>query len=395
MPRRHAGSCNKGNELDLYEFQGKQYFARYGIPVPRGAVAASLPEALAAAREIGFPLVVKAQVLVGGRAKAGGIKVVVDDEELKREVARILGMDIRGHRVERVWLEEASDIHAEYYASFTLDRGRKTHLGMLSREGGVEIEMVAAENPAAIARIYVNPLEGLSEVAAHEWVLAAGLNGAYTEQIVQLLQALYRCYQEGDAALAEINPLIVNGTGEVIALDAKVTLDAAAAYRHEEWVEFGEIPLADPRDRLAQEYGLQYVGLSGSVGIIANGAGLAMSTVDIVHQVGGAAANFLDIGGGANAQRMADALSLINQDNGVRVIFINIFGGITRCDEIARGILQALAEVRIRSPLVVRLDGTNAAEGRAILAASSSEQLDSQPDMLGAAQYAVALAAAG
>ena len=378
--------------MDLLEYQGKQYFARYGIPVPRGAVAASVEEALAAAGQIGYPLVVKAQVLVGGRGKAGGIQLVADDAELKRAAARILGMEIRGHRVDHLWLEAASDIRAEYYASFTLDRSRKTHLGMLSREGGVEIETVAAENPAAIARIHVNPLTGLSEENAREWVEAAGLAGAVSEQLVAVLRALYRCYHEGDAQLAEINPLVVTGSGEVIALDAKVTLDAAAAYRHEEWAEFGEIPLADPRDQLAREYGLQYVGLAGSVGIIANGAGLAMSTVDIVHQVGGAAANFLDIGGGANARRMADALSLINQDEGVRVIFINIFGGITRCDEIANGILQALAEVEMRSPLVVRLDGTNATEGRAILAASPSERLVSRPDMLGAAQTAVELA---
>ena len=379
--------------MDLYEFQGKRYLAQYGISIPRGALAASLPEALVASREIGFPIVVKAQVLVGGRGKAGGIKVCNDVDELRREVEQILGMDIRGHRVERVWLEEASDILAEYYASFTLDRGRKLHLGMLSGQGGVEIETVAAENPKAIARIYVNPVEGLGEEVARDWVRAAGLNGAQTDQLVQALLALYRCYLEGDASLAEINPLIVNRSGEVVALDAKVTLDPSAAYRHEEWECFGGITIADPRERLAKQYGLQYVGLSGSVGIIANGAGLAMSTVDIVHQVGGAAANFLDIGGGANAQRMADALSLINQDEGVRVIFINIFGGITRCDEIARGILQALTEVRIRSPLVVRLDGTNVAEGRAILAASTGEQLNSQSDMLGAAKHAVALAA--
>lgn len=379
--------------MDLYEFQGKRYLAQYGISIPRGALAASLAEALAASEEIGFPIVVKAQVLVGGRGKAGGIKVCNDADELRREVERILGMDIRGHRVERVWLEEASDILAEYYASFTLDRGRKLHLGMLSGQGGVEIETVAAENPEAIARIHVNPVEGLGEEVARDWVRSARLNGAQTDQLVQVLLALYRCYLEGDASLAEINPLIVNRSGEVVALDAKVTLDPSAAYRHEEWADFGEIAIADPRERLAKEYGLQYVGLSGSVGIIANGAGLAMSTVDIVHQVGGSAANFLDIGGGANAQRMADALSLINQDEGVRVIFINIFGGITRCDEIARGILQALAEVRIRSPLVVRLDGTNAAEGRAILAASTHEQLNSQSNMLGAAKHAVALAA--
>ncbi len=380
--------------MDLLEYQGKEYFAQFGIPTPRGALVVNPKQALAAAGRLGYPLVVKAQVLVGGRGKAGGIQLVADEPALEAAVERILGMEIRGHRVERLWLEEASDIRAEYYASFTLDRSRKLHLGMLSREGGVDIETVAAENPAAIARIHINPIQGLSEESARQWVLAANLDKGKTGDLVTTLRALYRCYREGDAALAEINPLIINHAGEVIALDAKVTLDAAAAYRHPEWENFVALPLADPRERLAQRYGLQYVGLSGNVGIIANGAGLAMSTVDIVHQVGGAAANFLDIGGGANAQRMADALNVISQDAGARVIFINIFGGITRCDEIALGILQSLEEVRIQAPLVVRLDGTNAKEGRAILATAASEKLRSCADMLSAARHAVLVAEA-
>ena len=380
--------------MDLYEYQGKQYLARFGIPIPNGMIAASVEEALKKSELIGFPLVIKAQVLVGGRGKAGGIKVCDDVAELERQATRILGMDIRGHTVEQVWLEEASEIQAEYYASFTLDRGRKLHLGMLSREGGVEIETVAAENPEAISRLYVNPVESLSIDVVRKWVHGAGLDGSATDSLVDVLLRLYHCYLEGDASLTEINPLIVNHDGKVIALDAKVTLDPSAAYRHAEWEEFSHNPIPDPRERLAKQFGLQYVGLSGNVGIIANGAGLAMSTVDIVHQVGGSAANFLDIGGGANAQRMADSLSVINQDEKVRVIFINIFGGITRCDEIAKGIIQAMKEVNLKSPLVVRLDGTNAKEGRIILSSQKEEQLNSEPDMFSAAKRAVAMAEA-
>lgn len=378
--------------MDLFEYQGKQVLAQFGIPVPRGVIATTVSEALEKSSQIGFPLVIKAQVLVGGRGKAGGIHLCHNAEELAREAERILGMDIRGHIVERIWLEEASEIEEEYYASFTLDRGRKLHLGMLSQEGGIEIETVAAERPDAIARMHINPVVDLTQEAIEEWIEDAGLAGSATNSLITLLQNLYRCYLEGDATLVEINPLILNRAGKAIALDAKVTLDPSAAYRHPEWEEFGENPIPDPRERLAKQFGLQYVGLSGNVGIIANGAGLAMSTVDIVDQVGGSAANFLDIGGGANARRMADALSVILQDDKVRVVFINIFGGITRCDEIANGILQATRELAMNCPLVVRLDGTNAAEGRSILAGHSEEWLKSEADMLNAAKRAVHLA---
>ncbi|MCY4105601.1 MAG: ADP-forming succinate--CoA ligase subunit beta [Chloroflexi bacterium] len=378
--------------MDLFEYQGKHYLTQFGIPIPRGVLATTVSEALENSAQLGFPLVVKAQVLVGGRGKAGGIRLCHDAAELTREAERILGMDIRGHTVERIWLEEAAEIEAEYYVSFTLDRGRKQHLGMLSREGGVEIETVAAEDPAAIARLRINPVKDFTREAIAEWVDGAGLAGSATEALITFLQNLYRCYLEGDATLVEINPLILDRAGKAIALDAKVTLDPAASFRHPEWGEFSENPIPDPRERLAKQFGLQYVGLSGNVGIIANGAGLAMSTVDIVDQVGGSAANFLDIGGGANARRMADALSVIHQDEKVRVIFINIFGGITRCDEIAKGILQAMREVELRCPLVVRLDGTNAVEGRSILASHRQEWLKSESDMLNAAKRAVKLA---
>lgn len=378
--------------MDLFEYQGKLYFARYGIPVSPGGVADTVEDAVAQAERVGYPVVVKAQVQVGGRGKAGGIKLANNSAEVRTHAGNILGMDIRGHIVRRLWIEKASDIKAEYYASFTLDRSRKMHLGMLSSEGGVEIEVVAAQNPDAIAKIWVDPVAGLSEEAAREWVRAAKLAPEATDGAVDILLKLYRCYIDGDASLTEINPLILTPDGRVHALDAKVSLDDAAAFRHEEWEQFEGLEPLDDRERMAHEKGLQYVGLEGNVGIIANGAGLAMSTVDIVHQVGGKPANFLDIGGGADADQMADALTVINEDPNVRVIFINIFGGITRCDEVARGIIQAMERVALRSPIVVRLDGTNAQEGRALIEAHESDRLRMKPDMLVAAKAAVEIA---
>lgn len=379
--------------MDLFEYQGKQYFARYGIPVSPGDAADTVEDAVAIAERIGYPVVVKAQVQVGGRGKAGGIKLADDAEAVRLHADNILGMDIKGHVVRRLWIERASDIEEEYYASFTLDRSKKLHLGMLSAEGGVEIEAVPDDK---IAKVWVDPTVGLTEARTRDWVAAANLNPRAVEGVVSILQKLYTCYIEGDATLAEINPLILRPDGSVHALDAKVSLDDAAFYRHEEvWGDFQGLEPIDEREREATEKDLQYVGLGGTVGIIANGAGLAMSTVDIVTQVGGAAANFLDIGGGANADRMADALTVINNDPSVKAIFINIFGGITRGDEIANGIVQAMQRVELKAPLVVRLDGTNAAEGHAILDANQSDLLIKQPDMLSAARKAVEIAAGG
>jgi len=379
--------------VDLFEYQGKQYFARYGIPVSPGDAADTVEDAVAIAERIGYPVVVKAQVQVGGRGKAGGIKLADDAESVRLHADNILGMDIKGHVVRRLWIERASDIEEEYYASFTLDRSKKLHLGMLSAEGGVEIEAVPDDK---IAKVWVDPTVGLTEARTRDWVAAANLNPRAVEGVVSILQKLYTCYIEGDATLAEINPLILRPDGSVHALDAKVSLDDAAFYRHEEvWGDFQGLEPIDEREREATEKDLQYVGLGGTVGIIANGAGLAMSTVDIVTQVGGAAANFLDIGGGANADRMADALTVINNDPSVKAIFINIFGGITRGDEIANGIVQAMQRVELKAPLVVRLDGTNAAEGHAILDANQSDLLIKQPDMLSAARKAVEIAAGG
>lgn len=376
--------------MDLFEYQGKQYFARYGIPVPAGDVADTVDEAVAHAEKIGYPVVVKAQVQVGGRGKAGGIKLANNTDEVREHAGNILGMDIKDHIVHRLWIEAASNIKDEYYASFTLDRSKKLHMGMLSAKGGVDIEAVAEEDPKAIARIWVDPTTGLTEAAAREWVAAANLDPKATEGAVDILQKLYNCYIEGDATLTEINPLILTKDDQVVALDAKVSLDDAAGFRHDEvWTGFEGLESRDERERAAEEKGLQYVGLEGQVGIIANGAGLAMSTVDIVNQVGGKPANFLDIGGGANAEHMANALTVINDDENVKAIFINIFGGITRGDEVARGIIQAIGQVELSSPLIIRLDGTNAEEGRALLGEHESDTLIMKPDMLTAAKAAV------
>ena len=378
--------------MDLFEYQGKQLFARYGIAVSAGDVAFTPDEAVAVAERLGYPVVVKAQVLVGGRGKAGGVKLATSTEQVRLHSENILGLDIKGHVVGRLWIEKASDIAREYYASFTLDRAAKTHLGMLSAQGGIEIEQVAEEDPDAIARIHVDPVDGLSEEQCRAWVDAANLDPEARNGAVEILLKLWNAYTEADCDLVEVNPLILTEDGEVKALDAKVTLDDNAGFRHPDYAQYDEIQHRDERETAAHEKGLQYVGLDGSVGIIANGAGLAMSTVDVVSQVGGAPANFLDIGGGANADVMADALEVINHDPKVRAIFINIFGGITKGEEVANGIVQALDRVAIESPIVIRLDGTNADEGRAILQPHLSDRMQLQPTMLDAARTAVQLA---
>jgi succinyl-CoA synthetase beta subunit len=378
--------------VDLYEYQGKQYFARFGIPSSPGGIADTAEEAAEQAEQAGYPVVVKAQVKVGGRGKAGGIKLAGNPGDVRQAADAILGMDIKGHTVHRVWVEHASDIEKEYYASFTLDRPAKLHLGMLSAAGGVEIEEVAATNPEAIARLHVNPCDGLDEATARRWVDEAGLDEVARDGAAKLLVNLYHCFVEGDCDLAEINPLILTPDGAVHALDAKVTLDENAAFRHPEWELLAGTESEDPREKMAKEKGLNYIGLEGTVGIIANGAGLAMSTLDVVNQVGGAAANFLDIGGGANAAVMTAALEVINADPSVRSILVNIFGGITRVDDVATGVIEALSSVEIRSPIVLRLDGTNAEAGRALLAPHLSDRVLAEPTMLAAARRAVELA---
>ncbi|HNO46866.1 MAG TPA: ADP-forming succinate--CoA ligase subunit beta [Microthrixaceae bacterium] len=380
--------------MDLFEYQGKQFFATFDIPVSAGEAVSTVDDAVAVAERLNsYPVVIKAQVHVGGRGKAGGVKLATNADEVREHASNILGLDIKGHVVKIIWVEVASDIDEEYYASFTLDRSAKKHLGMLSAQGGVEIEAVAESDPDAIAKIWIDPVLGLTDEVARDWVAAAELNPAATEGAVDILKKLYTAYTEGDADLTEINPLILKPTGEVHALDAKVTLDDNAGFRHE-WAEYEATQVRDEREAAAHDKGLQYVGLDGSVGVIANGAGLAMSTLDVVNQAGGKPANFLDIGGGANADVMAGALEVINNDPSVKAIFINIFGGITRGEEVANGIVEALSRVTIDSPIVIRLDGTNAEEGRAILQPHLSDKLQMQPTMLEAAAKVVELAGA-
>lgn len=378
--------------MDLFEYQGKQFFAHYDMPVSPGEIAFTVDEAVAAAERLGTPVMVKAQVHTGGRGKAGGVKFAADIDAVREHAGNILGLDIKGHVVGRVWIEKASDIAEEYYASFTLDRSAKKHLGMLSAEGGVEIETVAEENPDAIAKIWIDPVDGLTEQAARDWVAAANLAPDVTDGAVDMVRKLYTAYTDGDADLCEINPLIVTPERQVHVLDAKVTLDGNSEFRHDDYGQYDATQPRDEREEAAHAKGLQYVGLEGSVGVIANGAGLAMSTVDVVNQVGGKPANFLDIGGGANADVMAGALEVINNDPNVSAIFINIFGGITRGEEVANGIVEAMSRVEIDSPIVIRLDGTNADEGREILRPHLGERLLMEDTMLAAAERAVALA---
>ena len=378
--------------MDLFEYQGKALFARYGIPVSAGDVARTVDDAVAVADRLGYPVVLKAQVQVGGRGKAGGVKLATNTDEARFHAGNILGLDIKGHVVELVWVERASDIAQEYYASFTLDRAAKLHLGMLSAQGGVEIEEVAATNPEAIARVHVDPVDGLTEARCREWVAEANLPTAALEGAVDILLRLYDAYVDGDCDLVEINPLILTTQGQVHALDAKVALDGNAVFRHPDYEQYDATQERDVREQAAHEKGLQYVGLEGFVGVIANGAGLAMSTVDVVDEVGGKAANFLDIGGGANADVMSGALEVINNDPDVRAILINIFGGITKGEEVANGIVAALERVQIDAPIVIRLDGTNADEGREILRPHLSERVQLEPTMLDAARRAVLLA---
>jgi succinyl-CoA synthetase beta subunit len=380
--------------VDLLEYQGKQFLARSGVPTTHGVVARTVDEALGAASSLGYPAVAKAQVRVGGRGKAGGIKVVSGPDQMRAAADAILGMAIRGHVVRTLLVERASDIAREYYASVTFDRTARSHLAMLSARGGVDIEQVAAEEPDAVVRLPVNPLDGLAPGAAAAMVDQAGLDPEARTGAAAVLVQLYEAYVTGDAELVEVNPLVLTADGRVVALDAKVSLDDNAAYRHPEWDEWRDSADLDPREARAREKGLNYVGLDGTVGVIGNGAGLVMSTLDVVSQVGGSAANFLDVGGGASADVMAAALEVVASDERVRAVLVNIFGGITRGEEVAKGILDALGRVDLRTPIVVRLDGTNAEEGRALLAASPSDRVVSCPTMREAASTAVALAEA-
>ncbi len=381
--------------LDLHEFQGKELFRRFGIPVSEGRLAASSDEARAAAEDLGGPVVVKAQVLTGGRGKAGGIKLAETPMDAGVRAAEILGMDIRGHTVERVWVERASDIAREYYLSIAFDRSAKRPLFMFTTQGGIDIEEVAASSPDALVRLHVDPLEGFHPWHARRLVYQAGVEDpAEQKQIAAIVEKLYEVFVGCEAMLCEINPLVVTTDGEVRALDSKFTVDDNALFRHPELAEMRDVGAADPLEVLAREKGVTYVRLDGDVGVLGNGAGLTMATVDVVTFVGGQPADFCDLGGGGDAQGVVDALEVITKDPQVRAIFFNIFGGITRCDEVARGILQALAQMGIEHPIVVRLDGTNAEEGRRLLREADASNLHTEATMLDGARRAVELAAA-
>jgi succinyl-CoA synthetase beta subunit len=380
--------------VDLYEFQGKQLFRQYGIPVSQGRLAQTPDEARTAAEELGGPVVVKAQVLTGGRGKAGGIRLAEGPDDAAAKASEILGLDIRGHVVRKLWIERASEIAKEYYLSITFDRGAKQALFMLTKEGGIDIEEVASERPEALARLHVDPLEGFQPYQARRLIYEAGIEDLEEQkQIARIIERLHDAFVGTDAMLCEINPLIVTSDGEVRALDSKFTVDDNALYKHPEIAEMRDLDAYPPEERAAREKGVTYVKLDGEVGILGNGAGLVMSTLDVIALAGGRPANFCDLGGGGDAQGVVDALEVITGDAQVRSIFFNIFGGITRCDEVARGILQALGQLTIAHPIVVRLDGTNAEEGRALLAESAPENVHVEPTMLDAARRAVELTA--
>ena len=327
-------------------------------------------------------------------ARPEASKLASDPDEVRSHAESILGLDISGHVVRRLWIEQASDIAEEYYASFSLDRSVKQHLGILSAQGGMDIEAVAEENPDAIAKVWVDPVDGLSEADCRAWVQAARIDKADADEITAVLLNLYKAYVESDADLVEINPLVLTSDGKILALDAKVTIDANSLFRHSDYSEYDATQIRDDRERAAEAIGLKYVGLEGTVGVIANGAGLAMSTIDVVNQVGGRPANFLDLGGGASPDVMTGAMSVLNDDPTVRSIFINVFGGITRCEEVAKGIVAALARVEMKAPMVIRFDGMTVAEGCALLEPHLGPKLMMAPTMLDAARKAAELAAA-
>jgi succinyl-CoA synthetase beta subunit len=380
--------------MDLLEYQGKQLFARHGIPVPTGKPAATVEEAVAAAEQIGYPCVVKAQVLIGGRGKAGGIKVAKDRAEAQAHAEAILGMDIRGFTVHELWIEAASEIALEYYASIVFDRAAKAPLVMLSTKGGMDIEAVAEEDPNAIARLHVDPLLGFQDFHGRRLAFEAGVDADVIRPVGAMLAQLYDAFVKEEAMLVEVNPLIVTADRDVRALDAKVTLDGNALYRHPDNAALRNPSQEDEQEQMAHERGLTYVKLDGDIGILGNGAGLVMSTLDVVAQAGGAPANFLDAGGGSKADAIVSAVEVILSDAKVKAVLFNIFGGITRCDEVAKGLIEAFDRVKPTVPFVVRLDGTNDVAGRQLLAYANLPNVHTEATMLGAAQKVVELAAA-
>jgi succinyl-CoA synthetase beta subunit len=378
--------------MDLLEYQGKQLFARHGIPVPTGSPATTVEEAVSAAEEIGYPCVVKAQVQIGGRGKAGGIKVAANRDEAREHATAILGMDIRGLTVHEVWIEAASSIEAEYYASIVFDRSARAPLVMLSTRGGMDIEEVADEDPDAIATLHVDPLLGFQDFHGRRLAFEAGVDADVVRPVGALLTQLYAAFVAEEAMLMEVNPLIVTPERTVTALDAKVTLDDNSLFRHPDNAELRDTSAEDPQEQMARERGLTYVKLDGDIGILGNGAGLVMSTLDVVAQAGGRPANFLDAGGGSKAEAITSAVEVILSDPKVRAVLFNIFGGITRGDEVARGLIEAFASISPQVPFVVRLDGTNDVEGRRLLAEAALPNVHAAKTMNEAAERVVELA---
>jgi succinyl-CoA synthetase beta subunit len=379
--------------MDLLEYQGKQLFARHDVSVPNGRPARTVDEAVNAADEIGYPCVIKAQVQIGGRGKAGGIKVANSRPEAQEHAEAILGMDIRGLTVHELWVEEASEIASEYYASVVFDRSAKAPLVMLSTKGGMDIEEVAAEDPDAIARLHVDPLLGFQDFHGRRLAFEARIDADVVRPVAAMLAKLYDVFVAEEATLVEVNPLIITPARKVRALDAKVTLDDNALYRHAENAALRDLSQEDPQERMAKERGLTYVKLDGDIGILGNGAGLVMSTLDVVDQAGGKPANFLDAGGGSKAEAITQAVEVILSNPKVKAVLFNIFGGITRCDEVARGLIEAFDQIKPEVPFVVRLDGTNDKEGRELLARANLPNVHTESTMDGAAQKVVELAA--
>lgn len=381
--------------MDLYEYQGKELLRGHGLKTLEGSVAETPEEARKAAEEIGGTVAVKAQVLTGGRGKAGGIKVVDSPEEAGEAAEQILGMDIKGHTVRLVYVEGGADIESEMYLSIMVDRGEKKPLILFSTEGGVDIEEVAETNPDAIVKVHVDPLVGLLPYQVRQIVFSSGLEGDVAKGVGRVIQNLYKAFEESDASLVEINPLVLTKDGEVLTLDSKVTIDNDSLFRHEDIAGGQDVGAADPQEQRAREAGLQYVKLEGDVGILGNGAGLVMSTLDVVAQAGGEPANFCDVGGGADADEISTALDIVTSNEKVNSVLFNIFGGITRGDEVTRGLLSALEHSDVSVPIVVRLDGTNAREGREILKENTPENVYTEETMLDAARKAVELAREG
>ena len=380
--------------MDLLEYQGKQLFGKHGVPVPEGRPAASVSEAVEAAEELGYPVVVKAQVQIGGRGKAGGIKLAGNRAEAEEHSKAILGMDIRGLTVHELYVEKASEIDEEYYAAIVFDRGEKKPMAMLSRMGGMDVEEVAETDPEAMRMLHVDPLIGFQDFHGRRLAFEAGIAADVIRPVGALLGNLYEVFVAEDATLVEVNPLLVTKAREVVALDAKVTIDGNALYRHPDTAEFRDLSAEDEQERMAAERGLTYVALDGDIGILGNGAGLVMSTLDVVAQAGGTPANFLDAGGGSKAEAITSAVEVILSNPSVKAVLFNIFGGITRCDEVAKGLIEAFEQVKPDVPFVVRLDGTNDEEGRRLLAEANLPNVHTEATMLGAAERVVELAAA-